>query len=46
MYAALFTAFGEERANAFWQWFTTDWRGWGREGWQRLDAARAQPPCN
>lgn len=32
--------FGEEAAGAWWKWFSTTWRGWGQDGWKRVDAAR------
>ena len=38
-------AVGEEKAKAWWRWFTTDYPAWGRAGWTRVDQARAAPPC-
>lgn len=38
-------AVGEEPARAWIKWFTTTYPEWAREGWIRLDKARALPPC-
>lgn len=32
---------GEDRAKAWWEWFTVTYPDWAREGWQRIDAARS-----
>lgn len=39
------TVIGEDPAKAWWKWFTVEHPDWGREGWVRIDKARAQPPC-
>lgn len=44
-YEALIGLAGEEKASAWWQWFTDTWPEWARTGWRRLDAARKTPPC-
>lgn len=36
---------GEEKAKAWWKWFTVEYPEWSREGWTRLDKARGLPPC-
>lgn len=46
LYAAMVRLFGEDAAASWWRWFTVDHRGWSQEGWQRLDTARAAPPCD
>ena len=45
LYDMVVTAVGEDRAKAWWAWFTTTHPDWGREGWRRIDAARAAPLC-
>jgi len=45
-YDFLVDAGGEDWAKAFWKWWTVTYPDWGREGWKRLDAARALPPCS
>ena len=40
LHGAMIDAFGEEAAKA-WRGWLNSWRGWGQEGWRRLDAARA-----
>lgn len=37
-------ALGEEAAREFWRWMTVDYPAWAREGWRRVDAARARCP--
>jgi hypothetical protein len=39
--AALVPVLGEENTAAWWKWITTSEPGWGRDGWRRLDTARA-----
>lgn len=34
--------FGEEYAQRWWEWHTVTFPNWGREGWIRLDTARAK----
>lgn len=41
LYGWLLSTYGEEPAKAFWRWLTVAWPGWARDGWTRLDAARA-----
>lgn len=44
LYLYLVDSFGEETAKAWWKWLSVDFRGWGREGWTRLDNARKACP--
>lgn len=44
LYGWMVQTFGEDAAKAWWKWFSTDHRGWGQEGWSRLDKARANCP--
>lgn len=37
----LVVTIGEPAAKAWWEWFTVSFPDWGREGWGRIDAARA-----
>lgn len=46
LYAAMVRLFGEDKAKAWWEWFRSEHRNWGTEGWVRLDKARALPPCS
>lgn len=39
--AFLVANLGEPGARAWWEWFTVSYPGWGRDGWGRLDDARA-----
>lgn len=41
LFAQMVERYGEAEAKAWWRWMTTEWRGWGRAGWKRVDAARA-----
>src|SRR6478736_8488858 len=41
LYVLMVEHFGEKEAKAWWSWLTTSWRGWGQDGWKRVDKARA-----
>lgn len=41
LYGLMVEHFGEAEARAWWKWLTTSWRGWGTDGWKRVDKARA-----
>lgn len=45
LYGFVLDVLGEEGAKAWWKWFTTESPEWGKDAWQRLDAARKLPPC-
>lgn len=44
LYSSLVDMAGEPAAKAWWQWFTTTYADWAREGWTRIDQARANCP--
>ena len=45
LFDMLVSQFGEDRGKAWWEWFTTTYPNWAREGWIRIDTARGLPPC-
>lgn len=40
LFGALVDQAGEEKARAWWEWFTVTYPGWARDGWARIDDAR------
>lgn len=40
LFAQMVERYGETEAKAWWKWLTTSWRGWGQDGWRRVDKAR------
>lgn len=40
LHGAMIDTFGEDAAKT-WRAWLNGWRGWGQEGWRRLDMARA-----
>lgn len=39
-YVWMVQTFGEDVAKRWWKWFGVDHRGWGGDGWKRVDKAR------
>lgn len=45
LYGWLIGELGEAAAKAWWRWLLETYPAWAREGWTRLDTARADCPA-